>query len=53
MCVAFTVCYTGRRKVETLLQRMFEDEIEPDDIGTQDLPEETVPRKYTLDSVVS
>ncbi|XP_067942025.1 two pore calcium channel protein 1-like [Watersipora subatra] len=40
------------KKVETLLQRMFENELDPEDIGLKDLDEEKPPRKYTLDSVV-
>lgn len=46
----------GRRKVEVLLQRMFEDELDPEDIGAEEglaEDDDKPPRKYTFDMFVS
>lgn len=47
---------SGRKKVEVLLQHMFEGEIDPEDEGDEDtleylLKQEYRPRKLTLDVV--
>ena len=59
MVVLFCICFisSGRKRVELLLQHMFESEIDPNDDGA-DLDLEQVallsqqrPRKLTLDNV--
>lgn len=48
MTVFITV---GRRKVEVLLQRMFEDELDPEDIGAEEGladDEDQPPRRYSF-----
>lgn len=49
-----TCSLTGRKKVEVLLQQMFEGEIDPEDEGPENETEIYVdkgPRRLTLDTV--
>lgn len=53
--INYIYCSSDRKKVEVLLQQMFQAEIAADDIGPEQLTENTevstLPRKLTFESI--
>ena len=49
-----SLLFIEKRKAEVLLQRMFEDELDPEDLGDQENLDEVRPtRSYTFDEAVN